>query len=75
MMGALIGGALIGLVAGIITHTDDRRGCLGNIIIGMLGSWLGGILFNNWGPMFLGYSFIPATLGAIILIALFSRRN
>ena len=75
MIGSLLGGALIGLVAGMITHTDDRRGCLGNIIIGMLGSWVGGILFSHWGPSLFGYSFIPATLGAVILIALFGRQR
>ena len=75
MIWSILGGALIGLVAGMITHTDDRRGCLGNVLYGIGGSWLGGLLFNNWGPNLFGYSFIPATLGAIILIALFGRKN
>ncbi len=41
MLSSIIVGAIIGLIAGALTSSDDRRGCLGNIILGLAGSWIG----------------------------------
>lgn len=30
MLTSIIAGAIIGLIAGALTSSDDRRGCLGN---------------------------------------------
>lgn len=50
MLTSIIAGAIIGLIAGALTSSDDRRGCLGNIILGLAGSWIGQLLFGDWGP-------------------------
>ncbi len=48
MLSSIIAGAIIGLLAGALTSSDDRRGCLGNIILGLAGSWIGQLLFGDW---------------------------
>lgn len=50
MESSIVAGAIIGLIAGALTSSDDRRGCLGNIILGLAGSWIGQLLFGDWGP-------------------------
>ena len=44
----------------------------GNIIIGFLGSWLGEFLLGPLGPELGGFYLIPALLGAIFCLALYS---
>lgn len=71
----IIFGALAGWVAGIITGANKKRGCIGNIILGVLGAFLGGFLMKlitgasfsftfDWG------SFIVAVIGAILLLTI-----
>ena len=43
---------------------------LGNIIAGIIGSWLGGTLLGHWGPELGSIYILPALIGSIILIAL-----
>lgn len=71
MISSIVTGAIIGLIAGSVTSSSDRRGCLGSIILGLAGSWIGDVLFGSWGPQLGDMSVIPAVLGAILLIALF----
>ena len=40
----IIFGALAGWVASMITGNDRRQGCLFNIVIGVIGAFLGGIV-------------------------------
>ncbi len=80
---ALLIWILVGLVAGSLAHiiTGARGcGCIGNIIIGMIGSILGGaiISFLTYRNFDLAYAFnnfsvtsiLVSTLGAIILLAI-----
>ncbi|HEL2056561.1 TPA: GlsB/YeaQ/YmgE family stress response membrane protein [Streptococcus suis] len=68
MESSIIAGAIIGLIAGALTSSDDRRGCLGNSILGLAGSWIG---------QFAGMAVVPSVLGTILLVAIFTskRRN
>ena len=75
MILSLIAGAIIGLLAGAITQPDNRRGCIGNVILGLLGSWIGQLLFGSWGPQMAGMAVVPSLLGAILLLAIFGRRE
>ncbi|MDG3133062.1 GlsB/YeaQ/YmgE family stress response membrane protein [Streptococcus suis] len=75
MISSMITGAIIGLIAGALTSSTDRRGCFGNILLGLAGSWVGELLFDNWGPQLAGMSVIPSVLGAVLLIAIFDRSN
>ncbi|MBI5974021.1 GlsB/YeaQ/YmgE family stress response membrane protein [Staphylococcus canis] len=68
----LIVGGLIGWAAGAILSKDIPGGIIGNIIAGLIGSWLGTLLFGQWGPSFGGVYIFPALIGSIILIAVIS---
>lgn len=83
---ALIVGAFIGWIASLIMKTDAQQGALMNIVVGIIGSFLGRWLFA--GVLGIGsansagtFSFIGifwGIVGAIILLAivgLFSRRS
>lgn len=73
--GGVISWILVGLIAGWIAGTLTRGqgfGCLANVVIGILGAVIGGLLFGLVGADgtagFFG-SVAVATIGAIILIA------
>ena len=75
---ALLIGALIGWLASLIMHTDAQQGAFANIIIGIIGSLLGQIIFVNVlgiGSAASAGSFSFAgvfwgVLGAVVLIAI-----
>ena len=79
----LIGWILIGLIAGWLAGKIARGrgfGCIGDIILGLIGSLLGGWIFTKLGLFGGGflYSLAAATLGAVILVSiahLFSSGN
>ena len=72
---SLLGWIVIGLVAGWIAGEVSRGagfGCLGNLVIGLVGSILGGWIFSRlgiWGGGFV-YSLAAATVGAVVLVLL-----
>lgn len=66
----LIVGAVIGTIAGAIT--GEKRGCLFDIIAGLVGSMIGQSLFSEWGPQVAGMAIIPSILGAVIFVAVIS---
>jgi uncharacterized membrane protein YeaQ/YmgE (transglycosylase-associated protein family) len=79
----IIFGALAGWVASILTGNNSRMGCLGNIIVGIIGAFLGGWIYSliTGHPLIVGWNwtaFIVAVLGAVLLLALlnllFGRR-
>jgi uncharacterized membrane protein YeaQ/YmgE (transglycosylase-associated protein family) len=78
----LIGWIVIGLIAGWLAGKIARGagfGCITDIILGLVGSVLGGWLFMKLGIMGGGFLFslAAATVGAVILVAivhLFSGR-
>lgn len=70
----IIFGALAGWVASMISGDNARQGWLGNIIVGIVGAFIGGFLLSvlrGGGVQELGFnliSFIAAVVGAIILL-------
>ncbi|MFB1082737.1 GlsB/YeaQ/YmgE family stress response membrane protein [Jeotgalibacillus sp. JSM ZJ347] len=71
----LIVGGLIGWLAGLILGKDVPMGCIGNIIAGIIGSWIAGELlggFSTIGPSVAGIHIFPALIGAIIFVFLLS---
>ncbi|MBF7125492.1 GlsB/YeaQ/YmgE family stress response membrane protein [Pediococcus pentosaceus] len=68
----LIVGAIIGIIAGALTSKDMPAGWIGNIIAGLVGSWLGQSLLGTWGPSLAGMALIPSIIGAVILVAIVS---
>ena len=71
---SLIGWILIGLLAGWLAGKLSRGagfGCLANVILGLIGSILGGWIFSRlgiWGGGVI-YSLAAATVGAVVLVA------
>ena len=80
----LIVGGLLGWVASMVMGTNDRQGMLLNIVVGIVGAFLGGLLLAplfdtgtiNQGDFSVG-SLIVSFLGAVVLLAIvgFFRRR
>jgi uncharacterized membrane protein YeaQ/YmgE (transglycosylase-associated protein family) len=68
----LIIGGVIGWLAGLIMGRDIPGGIIGNIVAGFVGAWLGGLIMGNFGPVIGGFYFIPALVGAILIVFLVS---
>ena len=71
----IIFGALAGWVASKIMNTDAEQGGLANILVGILGAFIGGFLMQMVGTTpvdgFNIRSFLVAVLGAVVLLALY----
>ena len=74
----IIAGALIGWVASIIMKTNNRQGLIADIIVGIVGAFVGGYLLSplfNVSTINESNFSIPALLvslgGAVILLAIF----
>ncbi|GIO44868.1 membrane protein [Paenibacillus apis] len=75
MMGflwSLIIGGIIGWLAGLIMGRDIPGGVIGNIIAGFIGAWLGSLILGNWGPVIGDFYFVPALIGAVVLVFIVS---
>ena len=68
----LIGFLIIGIIAGFIAEKVMAKdhGLLMNLIVGVIGSFVGGFLANALGIAFAGWigNLVVATIGAIILL-------
>jgi len=72
---SLIGWILIGLIAGWLAGKLARGrgyGCITDIVLGIIGSFIGGWLFLKLGIFGGGfwYSLAAATVGAVILVSI-----
>lgn len=71
----IIFGALAGWIASMIAGTNERQGAIGNIVVGILGSVVGGFImqtvFNtNVEEGFNLWSLLVAVGGAVLLLFL-----
>lgn len=70
----IIFGALAGWIASLIMRTDGEQGALANIVIGIVGAFIGGYAFSMLGGHgvtgFNLSSLLVAVVGAVILIAI-----
>ncbi len=69
----LVLGALAGWIASLIAGTNRQQGCLIDIIVGIVGAFIGGYVFDllNVGPQVTGFnlpSLLVAVVGAVILL-------
>jgi uncharacterized membrane protein YeaQ/YmgE (transglycosylase-associated protein family) len=69
----LIIGGVVGWLASIVMRTDAQQGIFLNIIVGIVGAFLGGLVFtggsiNNSGLSV--YTFLTSLVGAIVLLAI-----
>jgi uncharacterized membrane protein YeaQ/YmgE (transglycosylase-associated protein family) len=74
----LLFGALVGWLASIVMRTDAQQGALLNIIVGIVGAFIGGFLFNllggggsniNNSDFSLG-ALLVSFVGAVVLLAI-----
>ena len=69
----LIVGGVIGWLASIIMRTDAQQGIFLNIIVGIVGAFIGGLIINGGSINNAGLdirSFLVSLLGAVILLAI-----
>ncbi len=74
----VIFGALAGWVAGKLAGDDDQRGCLTNIVVGIVGAFLGGAIYTlitgrDWNFDFDLPSFVVAVGGSVLLLLVLRR--
>jgi uncharacterized membrane protein YeaQ/YmgE (transglycosylase-associated protein family) len=76
MMGIIIWlvvGGVVGWLASMIMRTDAQQGILLNIIVGIVGAFLAGLIFSrgniNSAPLDL-MSFLVSLVGAVILLGI-----
>jgi len=72
IIGWIVLGGLAGWVASMIAGTNARQGLLGNIVVGIIGAFIGGFLIGLIGGEgatgFNLWTFVVAVLGAVILL-------
>ncbi|QQR52378.1 GlsB/YeaQ/YmgE family stress response membrane protein [bacterium] len=65
-------GALAGWIASMIAGTNAQQGAIANIIVGIIGAFIGGMVMRLLGfggvDGFNLYSLLVAVLGAVILL-------
>jgi uncharacterized membrane protein YeaQ/YmgE (transglycosylase-associated protein family) len=68
----IIFGGLVGWLASMITGDNGRMGIITNIIVGIIGAFIGGFVANTLGGAgiigFNLYSFLLALGGAVVLL-------
>ncbi|SHH93335.1 Uncharacterized membrane protein YeaQ/YmgE, transglycosylase-associated protein family [Sporobacter termitidis DSM 10068] len=72
ILGWVILGGIAGWIASIIMRRDKRMGVFANILVGIVGAFIGGFLFHLFGGTgitgFNFWSLVVATVGAVILL-------
>lgn len=77
----IILGALAGWIASLIMNTNEEQGAVANIIIGIFGALVGGLIMGLFGAEGVSglslYSMVVAIGGAVALLAVYKllRRN
>ena len=69
----LIIGGIVGWLASIIMRTDGQQGILLNIVVGIVGAVIGGLILGRGNINNAGLSvstFLVSLLGAIVLLAI-----
>lgn len=68
----LVIGGIVGWLASLVMRTDAQQGILLNIVVGIVGAFIAGLIFSG-GSINDGitvYSFLVSLVGAIILLAI-----
>lgn len=69
----LVVGGVIGWLASVIMRTDGQQGIILNIVVGIIGSFIGGLIFArgdmNNAPLTIT-TFLVSLAGSVILLAI-----
>ncbi len=70
----LIFGALVGWLASMVMNTNGQQGALLNIVVGIIGAFIGGFIINREvaPSVFSITSLLTAFLGAVILLGIYN---
>ena len=75
----IVFGGFAGWIASILTHNNNRMGILANIVVGLIGSALGGWIASLAGigslNTFSFWGFCFAVLGAVVLLSVINLLN
>lgn len=67
----LIVGGVVGWLASLVMRTDAQQGVLLNIVVGIVGAVIAGLIFGqNMNDGITVESFLYALIGAVILLAI-----
>lgn len=68
----LVVGGIIGWLASMIMRTDAQQGILLNIVVGIVGAFIGGLIFSGGtiNQTLSLTSFLVSLVGAVILLAI-----
>lgn len=67
----LIVGGIVGWLASLVMRTDAQQGILLNIVVGIVGAFLAGLVFGgSINDAITVESFLYSLLGAIVLLAI-----
>ena len=71
----IIVGGLAGWIASLLMNTSAEQGLVSNIIVGVLGALVGGLIFTSLGfggiAGFSLYSLFVSVIGAVVLIGIY----
>jgi uncharacterized membrane protein YeaQ/YmgE (transglycosylase-associated protein family) len=74
----IIMGALVGWIASMIAGTNEKQGAVGNIVVGIIGAFVGGFIMNlldssgaSSTDAFSWRSFFVALLGAVVVLFIY----
>lgn len=72
ILGWIVIGAIAGWIASVLTGNDKKMGTGANIVVGIIGGFIGGILMSLFGGVgitgFNLWSMLVAVIGAVILL-------
>ena len=67
----LVIGGIVGWLASMVMRTDAQQGIILNIVVGIVGAFIGGLLFGgSINQAVTVYTFLASLVGAIILLAI-----
>lgn len=73
----IIFGALAGWIASMIMGTNAQQGAIANIVVGIVGAFIGGLIMQLFGQSgvngFNLYSILVAILGAVALLWIYRK--